>query len=313
MRRPLPVLLVVAVAPVWAGACASPVTLASPPRPAHAPSVAAPRAPARPVAAGVDFARPERATALADASPEGEADGAAWRHTVSLYGWVPNLKGDVELRGRQLEPSISRSDILDNTDIAFTGRYEVQPPGSTWSFWGDVFWAKLEDDQSASTPFGGLKADFEARLTIVEVAAAKHLWQSEEEISFGSRTTTRTKLDVYAGARYWRLKTEAQASLTDAGLKAGIDKTEDWIDPIVGARIRHGLAPRWWLVAKGDIGGFGAGADFAWTARATVQYALSEQWAVGAGWQHADFDYDPSDFEADLSMSGPIIFVTYDF
>ena len=40
----------------------------------------------------------------------------------------------------------------------------------------------------------------------------------------------------------------------------------DWLDPIIGARIRYAVAPGHELFLRGDIGGFGLGSDFSWQA-----------------------------------------------
>ncbi|WP_404292491.1 hypothetical protein ACD578_09335 [Microvirga sp. RSM25] len=36
----------------------------------------------------------------------------------------------------------------------------------------------------------------------------------------------------------------------------------DWLDPVIGARIRYAMAPGHELFLRGDIGGFGVGSDF---------------------------------------------------
>jgi hypothetical protein len=40
----------------------------------------------------------------------------------------------------------------------------------------------------------------------------------------------------------------------------------DWLDPVVGARVRYAVAPGHELFLRGDIGGFGVGSDFSWQA-----------------------------------------------
>jgi hypothetical protein len=38
----------------------------------------------------------------------------------------------------------------------------------------------------------------------------------------------------------------------------------EWVDRVVGARVRHQIAPGKDLRLEGDIGGFGVGSDFSW-------------------------------------------------
>jgi hypothetical protein len=44
----------------------------------------------------------------------------------------------------------------------------------------------------------------------------------------------------------------------------------NWIDPIIGLRAQYHLTEKWYLAGKSDIGGFGVGSDFTWTAQATL-------------------------------------------
>ena len=53
----------------------------------------------------------------------------------------------------------------------------------------------------------------------------------------------------------------------------------DWVDPVVGARLRHRLAPGQEFIVRGDVGGFDAGSQFSWNAVA----AYSWDFAVRSG------------------------------
>ena len=51
----------------------------------------------------------------------------------------------------------------------------------------------------------------------------------------------------------------------------------EWVDPVVGARIRHQLAPGKELRLEGDVGGFGVGSKFSWQAVATYGFDINCQ------------------------------------
>ncbi|MGI9393934.1 MAG: hypothetical protein ACR2OY_04750, partial [Boseongicola sp.] len=38
----------------------------------------------------------------------------------------------------------------------------------------------------------------------------------------------------------------------------------DWIDPVIGMRVRHSISPGKEIQLRGDVGGFGIGSDFSW-------------------------------------------------
>ncbi len=244
-----------------------------------------------------------------------ESDAPDWRHTLSLYAWVPNLHGDMRVEGIDSSPDLTRGDVISNTDLAISGRYEVQPPGAPFSFWVDLFYANISADDSAETPVGRIDADVDVRQTFLEFAAAFHAWQSEEEITTMAGPTARAKFDLYGGGRYTRFRTKFDLKIKSVGAKASYDEAEDWLDAIVGARIRYGVTPRLWFVARGDIGGFdlATSSHRTWTLTGTLQYLVTAQWAVGAGWRTMDIDYKRGDYKVDARMSGPFATVTYDF
>jgi hypothetical protein len=49
----------------------------------------------------------------------------------------------------------------------------------------------------------------------------------------------------------------------------------EWVDPFVGARIRHQLAPGKEVMLEGDVGGFGVGSDFSWQLVGTYGFDTS--------------------------------------
>ena len=88
--------------------------------------------------------------------------------------------------------------------------------------------------------------------------------------------------DVLGGVRYWYQ--QADLSLDVAGTvdlgdltvfggralaKSG---TVDWLDPMVGARVRYALAPGHEFFLRGDIGGFDVGSRFSWQAIAAYGF-----------------------------------------
>jgi hypothetical protein len=108
-----------------------------------------------------------------------------------------------------------------------------------------------------------------------------------------------TALDVLASARYWnqdvdlslridgKLTAEIEADFKRIGLNVqrkvkasrfvAVARSGDleWVDPVVGARIRHQFASGSEFNLLGDVGGFGAGSDFSWQAVATYGFDVN--------------------------------------
>jgi hypothetical protein len=100
-----------------------------------------------------------------------------------------------------------------------------------------------------------------------------------------------TALDLMGSARYWNQEVDLSLRLTgtltvdlrELGLqlqrsrRVAIARSGDleWVDPVVGARIRHQIAPGREFMLLGDVGGFGAGSEFSWQAVATYGFDLN--------------------------------------
>jgi hypothetical protein len=116
-----------------------------------------------------------------------------------------------------------------------------------------------------------------------------------EVAKWGGNGSGTTALDVLASARYWnqeanvtlnlrgRLDADVRADIGKVGLKIKSIKasratvvaqsgTLEWVDPVVGARVRHEFVSGSEFNLEGDVGGFGAGSEFSWQAVATYAF-----------------------------------------
>lgn len=85
-----------------------------------------------------------------------------------------------------------------------------------------------------------------------------------------------TALDAYAGMRYVYLGADLtlRALGTVNSALLGVDQIGagaharsggiEWVDPVVGLRVRHSFSPGENVEMRGDIGGFGVGSKFSW-------------------------------------------------
>lgn len=111
-------------------------------------------------------------------------------------------------------------------------------------------------------------------------------------------------------------KAQAQVNKSEASLAKAIGNritaalpTEasadvNWIDPIIGLRAQYDLTEKWYLAAKSDIGGFGVGSDFTWTAQATVGYQINESVSTEIGYRYMDSDFTDGAFVYDVAEHG---------
>jgi hypothetical protein len=121
---------------------------------------------------------------------------------------------------------------------------------------------------------------------------------------------------VLAGGRYYQNDVDLKISpLFGPGRKASI--SENWLDPIVGIEYNTPISERWSFGGRGDIGGFGAGSDFAWQLQAMFECRMSEHTSLGVGYCHLDWDYESGSgqdrFGLDTYMTGPFVGMRFRF
>ena len=120
-------------------------------------------------------------------------------------------------------------------------------------------------------------------LTIIEAGALYEVarWPGTER-SF-------TALDAYAGIRYWNLSTQVNLDLTGTldfsdprlarfdrsrTINVADSGTLQWVDPVIGLRLRHQFTPSQEIMLKADVGGFGisGSSTFSWQVAALYSY-----------------------------------------
>jgi hypothetical protein len=121
----------------------------------------------------------------------------------------------------------------------------------------------------------------------------------------------RRSLEVLGGIRYKKL--EMELDFRDDPESEQRNPRTEWVDPVIGARYLHTIHPAVLLVGRGDIGGFGAGSDFTWRARAGGAIYIASGASLLLEFSYTDFDYKEGDtnsssfFAYDASEYGPLI------
>jgi hypothetical protein len=151
--------------------------------------------------------------------------------------------------------------------------------------------------------------DFDLDMTMLEFGAGYRIkdWEFENGQRLG--------LDLFAGARYWHVEIETKLSITPGLLEVmpssvTLRGSRDWLDPLIGGRLRWQASEKLALGVRGDVGGFGAGSDFTWSALGLLHYEVSPNVSLFAGYRALEIDYvDGSGddrFEFDALMHGPV-------
>lgn len=261
-----------------------------------------------------------------------------WTFSFTPYFWATSLTGSTTVKGRTVDVDAGFFDILDHTQFP-KGLFQLAAFGEArygrFGLLTDLTYIKLglgasleRSRQVDELGFSiGASAGLTVQMIIAELAAAY-------EVAHWNGLTSPNSIsafDLYAGGRLWWQHADAQVAvsgtvnvsdltLSRSGvLSAKGDVT--WVDPVVGARLRHQFAPGWNLAVSGDVGGFGAGSKFSWQALATLdhEFARSEHvvWNWMIGYKALFVDYSKgsglSHYEYDNTMYGPVFGVTARF
>lgn len=247
-------------------------------------------------AAAADIAGDTSGAVEAPAADQWTSD--TWRFQITPYAWLSGMSGDVRplAGGPTFSVSNSIGDVLENVDGAFflngTARY------NRFVLFGDMSWA----ESSKSNTISGLLP--------VPIGIEGNVTQTSFTAAAGYTVVAEPALavDLLAGVRAWRIKAKVDVPLL--GLSAS--STKSWADPIVGARARVALSPKWSVVAYADVGG-GGGGESTWQVLGTVNYQVTDTFFLSAGYRHMAFDYRDNGVILDVDMSGPVIGATLRF
>jgi len=220
-----------------------------------------------------------------------------WEFSLTPYGWATSMNGDITARGHTVDVNESFIEIVEKSDslLAWMSYFEARK--GRFAFFTDLVWADIgfpghfnitkdplgRFGRATLNVQGKVQLDYEEMIIQSGVAYEVARWQSAP----GSFTA----LDLMGSARYWNQDVDVSLRLTgtltvdlrELGLQLQRSRRVatarsgdlEWVDPVVGARIRHQIAPGREFTLLGDVGGFGAGSEFSWQAVATYGFDVN--------------------------------------
>ena len=248
-----------------------------------------------------------------------------------------SVNGHVTVRGQTADIDMSFWDLFFNSGnsgaeldslAALMGYLEAR--NGRWGIYGDVVWGKFDfsgDTVRQRNPIANLnvsaraKAGLDYEITMAESGVTY-------EVARWAGTGSATAVDLLGGARYWSqeldlsLAVDASVDLGRLGLErsgslaVARSGTLDWVDPFVGFRVRHELAPGSELQFLGDIGGFGVGSDLTWQLFAGYGFGFWQSNLHGIiGYRALAVDYSQDngtkENNLDLILHGPVVGLSF--
>ena len=93
----------------------------------------------------------------------------------------------------------------------------------------------------------------------------------------------------------------------DKSLSQTLSKDDYWFDPYVGLRGRYNFNKTYYTGARGEIGGFGVGADLMWEVETVVGINLTRSIFTEIGYRALGGNFEDRDFRFDVVLHGPQI------
>ena len=225
------------------------------------------------------------------------AQDSKWTYDLSMNLWFSDTAVTTDTPRGQVDANLSFSDAIQDLDFAFMGTAEAR--NGRWGIIGDLLYFNLTAD--GPTPNG---------LLFSEVAAGTQITVLSGVVAYRIHEDAKVAFDVGAGFRaFW---TDIDTTFVGAGAPTEtFGQTNNWVDPIVAARVRVAFNDQWFGTAMLDAGG--TGDSQTWQALATVGYRMNEHWAFQGGYRYMEAEWDTDLGQSSLEFSGPILGVTYRF
>jgi len=229
-----------------------------------------------------------------------------WQFGAVIYGWLPSVSGDLQLRPRGPggEISVDANKIIDSLQFTFMGSFAARK--GAWSGFTDVIYLDLDGDKSksVSVPSGTTRIPFDVDLGINgwiwTLGGSYTFWQNQK-----------SHLDLLAGARL--LSLDLDLKLTGGGplhRDRKLSESVDLWDGILGAKGRIALDDRWFLPYYADVGT--GDSDLTWQLFGGVGYAFD--WGeVSLTYRYLAYDQGSDKPLQDIGFGGPKLGVGFRF
>lgn len=213
---------------------------------------------------------------------------------IPLYLWFSGIQGDVGVKGYVVPVNVSFSQVLSQLNIALMSALDVRR--KRVGLFTDLLYMSASSDQK-STPVGAAYAGFKAN--------AKSLFV-DPEVYLRLLDKDGGSVDVLAGARFWHMDNSLDL-LPGTFPELTVGQTQNWVDPVLGARFRVNFLKNWFANLKGDAGGFGVGSKVTWQIYSGVGREFKTKYSMLLGYRYLDVDYKSGGFLYDTHMSGLLV------
>jgi hypothetical protein len=243
-----------------------------------------------PVASGLQTPQPAECL--------GRTDGP-WA-LVAPYGWIFGMKGAVGAGQRTAQVDLSVRDSIDKLgDLKGAAQLHIESGYGSVGVIADLTYLRVEPLNNLIT--------VDSRGTLLELMGMYRV------LDTGGRQAGAVTFDVLAGGRYYRFSSDITGNLL--GLLAA-ERTNKWIDLVVGARTGVQVTDDLGMFARGDVGGFGIGHSSKQACNVVVgfEYQCCDCASLAGGYRWLKIDREAGvgrdRFLLDATLAGPFVAFT---
>lgn len=246
------------------------------------------------------------AALLASAVPAAVVNAAEgdWEHTAILYGMGAAIDGTAQIGDVEVPLDLSISDVFDSLKMGAMGAYNAD--NGVWSFTADITYMNLGGSQEGQR--GLVKGTVDMTQTTVMATVGRHVGRNFQVLASAAY------LDLSS-----ELKVRVRQPVTGDVTRVSAEADASWVDPLIGLQYTVPFADDWRFNMRGDIGGFGVGADLTYQLLANFRWQASDRIGIVAGYRLISFDYEDgrkgtNNYQRfDLTEQGPLLGVTISF
>jgi opacity protein-like surface antigen len=217
---------------------------------------------------------------------------------VTPYGFLTGVNGTIGEAGRTANVDASFGDVLDHLNMVAMVYADAR-----FGRWRATLDNLYTDVSAARATPGPLFSS---------VRVATRLWIADPEGGYAVFQREGKEVDVVAGVRVWSLKNNL--TFFRDGLQADFSRgTRSVVDPIVGMHFSSNLPHNMFVFAKGDVGGFNAGAALDWQAFGGAGYKFNEHVVASLGYRYLSIQNEPGNSIYDVHLNGAILGLGFRF
>jgi hypothetical protein len=221
-----------------------------------------------------------------------QAQTSDYKFQITPYGFITGVNGTIGEQGRTANVDASFGDVLHHLNMVAMVYFDAR--FGRWRAYVDNLYVDVSDARSTPGPLFS-SARVATRLWIVDPEAGYAVFQREGK-----------EVAVTAGARIWNIDNRVTLTRPDLSVSLGRGR-RSLADPIVGVFFSSSVGQKMFVFAKGDIGGFDAGANTDWQAFGGAGYKLTEKIVVSAGYRYLSIENQPGNSIYDVHLDGAIL------